>query len=165
MRHHLAVLAAVGRSPILRRIEAGFLLFSTGEWASWLAIVVFAFDRGGATEAGIVGFLIGLPSIVVAPSASLIGDRWPRARVLFASYALQAATMAATAAALMWGSPVVAYIFATLAGTTVGLSRPALSSLLPEVVISPDELTAANVTSGSAEGAGALAGPPRNGVQ
>ena len=164
MRSQLAVISAVGRSPALRRIEGGFLLFSVGEWASWLAIVVYAYDRGGATEAGIVGFVIGVPSIVVAPGAALLGDRWPRARVLLASYLLQAAAMAATAASLLWGPPVLAYAFATVSATTIGLSRPALSSLLPEVVETPDQLTAANVVSGIAEGAGALAGPLLAGV-
>lgn len=164
MRAQLAVISAVSRSPALRRIEGGFLLFSIGEWASWLAIVVYAFGRGGATEAGIVGFVIGVPSIVVAPGAALLGDRWPRARVLLASYVLQAAAMAATAASLLWGPPPLAYAFATIAATTIGLSRPALSSLLPEVVETPDQLTAANVVSGIAEGAGALAGPLLAGV-
>lgn len=164
MRSHLGVLAAIVRSRALRRIEGGFLLFSMGEWASWLAIVIVAFDRGGATEAGIVGFAISIPSIVVAPVASTLGDRWPRARVLLASYGLQAAAMAATAVALVVGPIPLAYGFAAVASVTVGLSRPALSALLPEVVESPDELTAANVTSGIVEGAGALAGPLAAGV-
>jgi MFS family permease len=159
MRKYIAVIGAVGRSSRLRRIEGGFLLFSTGEWATWLAIVVYAFDRGGPGEAGMVGFAMSAPSILVAPIASMLGDRWPRARTLLASYALQAVAMVATAVALLWGPPLVAYGFAAIASTTVGLSRPALASLLPEVVTSPDELTAANVTSGIAEGAGALAGP------
>ncbi len=159
MRYSLAVLRTVIRSPVLRRIQGGFLLFSIGEWATWLAIVVYAFDQGGATEAAIVGFVIGVPSVLVAPAAAIIGDRWPRARVLLASYALQSAVMAATALALVAAPPLIAYLFAMVAGATVVLSRPALSSLLPEVVETPDQLTAANVASGIAEGAGALAGP------
>ena len=146
MRKYLAVIATVVRSPVLRRIEGGFLLFSMGEWAIWLAIVVYAFDRGGPTEAGIVGFVTGLPMIVVAPIAAMLGDRWPRAWTLLASYALQSGAMVATAVALVWGLPVAAYFFAALTFTMIGLSRPALSSLLPEVVPAPpDDLTAANV--------------------
>jgi MFS family permease len=164
MGSHIAVLAAVGRSAVLRRIEGGFLLFSMAEWATWLAIVIVAFDRGGATEAGIVGFAIGVPSIVIAPVAAILGDRWPRARVLIASYALQALAMTGTALALMTGPVPVAYLMAAIAMTTVGLSRPALSAMLPEVVDSPDELTAANVTSGIVEGTGALAGPLAAGI-
>ena len=164
MRKYLAVIATVVRSPVLRRIEGGFLLFSMGEWAIWLAIVVYAFDRGGPTEAGIVGFVTSLPLIVLAPIAAMLGDRWPRAWTLIASYALQSGAMFATAVALAWGPPVSAYFFAGVTFTMIGLSRPALSSLLPEVVRSPDELTAANVGSGVAEGAGALAGPLMAGV-
>ncbi len=164
MRSHVGVLVSIVRSPVLRRIQGGFLLFSMGEWASWLAIVIVAFDRGGATEAGIVGFAISIPSIVVAPLASTLGDRWPRARVLLASYGLQAAAMAATAVALIVGPVPIAYVFAAIASVTVGLSRPALSALLPEVAETPDELTAANVASGIVEGGGALAGPLAAGI-
>ena len=154
-----AFIAAVARDPALRRIEAGFLLFSMGEWASWLAIVVYAFSRGGPAEAGVIGFAVSAPSILVAPTASILGDRWPRARVLLGTYVLQAVTMAATALALALGSAVLGYVLAVIASTIVGLSRPALASLLPEVASTPDDLTAGNVASGMAEGAGALAGP------
>lgn len=159
MPARLAVIATVLRSRTLRRIEGGFLLFSIAEWATWLAVVVYAFDRGGAAEAGIVGFVSGLPSLVVAPAGALLGDRWPRAWVLLGSYILQSVAMAATALAMVLGPALVAYAFATLALTMVGLSRPALSSLLPDVVETPEALTAANVTSGVTEGAGALLGP------
>ncbi len=140
------------------------MLFSIAEWASWLAIVVYAFDQGGASEAAIVGFIIGMPNVLVAPAGAIIGDRWPRARVLLGSYELQCAAMMATSIALVAGPPVVAYIFAMIAGATVGLSRPAFSSLMPEVVETPDQLTAANVAAGIAEGVGALAGPLLAGV-
>lgn len=159
MPARLAVIATVLRSRTLRRIEGGFLLFSVAEWATWLAVVVYAFDRGGAAEAGIVGFVSGLPSLVVAPAGALLGDRWPRAWVLLGSYVLQSVAMAATALAMVLGPALVAYAFATLALTMVGLSRPALSSLLPDVVETPEALTAANVASGVTEGAGALLGP------
>ena len=154
-----AFITAVARDPALRRIESGFLLFSMGEWASWLAIVVYAFSRGGPAEAGVIGFAVSAPSILVAPTASILGDRWPRARVLLGTYVLQAATMAATAVALALDAAALGYVLAVIASTIVGLSRPALASLLPEVAHTPDDLTAANVASGMAEGAGALAGP------
>ncbi len=152
-------ISAVMRNPALRRIEGGFLLFSMGEWASWLAIVVFAYDRGGATEAGLIGFAVGAPSVIVAPAAASIGDRWPRVRVLLGSYVAQAVALAVTAAAFTLGPAILGYVLAVIASTIMGLSRPALASLLPEVARSPDELTAANVASGIAEGAGALFGP------
>ena len=164
MLTRLSFIGAVLRSPVLRRIQSGFLLFNVGEWASWFAIVVYAYGRGGAAEAGVVGFVISAPSIIVAPGAAVLGDRWPRVRVLLGSYVVQAMAMGATVVALVAGAAVVAYALATLATTIISLSRPALASLLPEVSRSPDELTAANVASGIAEGAGALVGPLLAGV-
>ncbi len=157
-------ITAVGRNPAMRRVVGGFFLFTMGEWATWLAIVVFAFDRGGPTEAGLIGFAVSAPSILVAPGASLLGDRWPRARVLFGSYVVQAATMAATALALLLGPALLAYGLAIAVTTLISLGRPAVGSLLPEIARSPDELTAGNVAIGVAEGGGAMAGPLVAGV-
>lgn len=159
-----AFVSAIGRNPTLRRIVGGFLLFTMGEWATWLAIVVFAFQRGGPAEAGVIGFAVSAPSILIAPGASLLGDRWPRARVLFGSYLAQAGLMAATAVVLLLGPALLAYALAIGVTTLISLGRPAVASLLPEVARSPDELTAANVAIGVAEGAGAMAGPLAAGV-
>jgi MFS family permease len=119
---------------------------------------VIAFNRGGAAEAGLIGFAVGLPAIVVAPTAAILGDRWPRSRVMLATYVAQAFVLLAAAAAFVADAPVLGYALGVLASALVGLVRPLLGSLLPEVSGSPEELTAANVASGLCEGAGALIG-------
>jgi MFS family permease len=161
---YLAVIRAALRAPQLRRMVGAFLLFSVGEWATWIGIIVYAYGRGGAGEAGVVACVIYVPSILVAPAASLFGDRFPRARVLVASYALQALSMGGTAIALAAGPPLLAYALATLSATSITLTRPAHGALLPEVVSSPDELAAANMASGTVEGLGALIGPLLAGI-
>lgn len=159
------VLAAVMRSATLRRLMAGFLAFSISEWATWLAIVVYAYARGGATEAATLAFLQLAPSIVVAPLASSLGDRYPRARVLVGTYLFQGLAMGTVALALAVDSPSwVVYAAAIVAATAVTLTRPVQAALLPEVVATPDQLTAANVTSGAAESLGKLIGPIVAGV-
>jgi hypothetical protein len=120
------------RLPSLRRLIPAFLAFSITEWASWIGIVVFAYARGGAVEAGVVAGVVFIPSIIVAPAASMFGDRWPRARVLTGAYGILAASMAATAVALVLAPPIIAYAVATL---------------LPEVAQTPDELAVANAGS------------------
>ncbi|HEX2754812.1 MAG TPA: cyclic nucleotide-binding domain-containing protein, partial [Candidatus Limnocylindrales bacterium] len=55
--------------------------------------------------------------------------------------------------------PLLIYLLATITATLVALSRPIHSALMPEVVTSPDDLTAANVVSGMGESAGSLIGP------
>jgi MFS family permease len=161
----LGVLAGVARNPTLRRVEAAFLAFSIGEWATWIAVVIYAYGRGGATEAGIIAFVQLVPSVIVAPAFGSLGDRYPRARVLVATYVLQGAAMAAVAVALGAGwSPLLVYLLATMTATAVTLTRPVQTAFLPQVVDTPDELTAANVASGTIEGAGTLLGPAFAGV-
>src|SRR5258705_7983585 len=156
----LGVLASVFRNPTLRRLEAAYLIFAFGEWSTWVAVIIYAYGRGGAAEAGVVAFLELAPSVVMAPLVAGLGDRYPRARVLLGTYLVQAALMAAMTIALFIAAPSVAiYVLATMTATAVAVSRPIHASLLPEVVDSPDELTAANVVTGMAEGSGTLLGP------
>lgn len=161
----LGVFVTTLESPTLRRIGFAFLAFSVSEWATWLAMVVYAYGRGGPSEAGIVAFVQLVPSIALAPLASSLGDRLPRARVLTWTYLVQAAALGLVAAALVAGAaPLIVYAAATLAATSITLTRPIQASLLPEVAATPDELTAANALSGAIEGAGSLVGPLAAGV-
>ena len=89
----------------------------------------------------------------------MFGDRRPRARVLAAAYAVVATAMGATAVAMALAPPIVAYLMATLAATSITLVRPAHAALLPQIVRTPEELAVANAASGTVEGLGALIGP------
>ena len=160
----VATARAVLRLPSLRRLIPAFLAFSITEWASWIALVVYAYARGGAAEAGVVAGLVFIPSIVVAPAASTFGDRRPRAQVLVGAYAIVSLSMAGTAIALAVAPPVVAYLAATVAATSITLVRPAHAALMPEVAPTPDTLAVANAASGTVEGLGALIGPLLAGV-
>jgi CRP-like cAMP-binding protein len=162
--HILRVLATVARNGALRRIEGGFLIATIVEWAAWLALVVFAFERGGPLEAGIIGFAVGAPAVIVAPTAAILGDRYPRSRVLLGAYAAQGVALLATGIAFGAGAVAAGYGLGIVAMALVALVRPLISSLLPEVARSPEELTAANVASGMVEGVGALVGSLLAGV-
>ena len=165
MTGRLSVFGAVLRNPILRRVQGAFLAFSIGEWATWISIVIYAYGRGGATEAGFVAFVQLVPSLVVAPIIGSVGDRYPRATVLLGAYLIQGTSMAAAALALVLDlGALIVYALATLTTTAVTLTRPVHNAFLPEVVDSPEELTAANVTSGTIEGAGTLVGPALAGL-
>ena len=160
MTRRFGVLAAVLRSSLLRRLEFAYLLFAFGEWSTWVAVIVYAYGRGGVGEAGLVAFLELAPSVVLAPAVAALGDRFARDLVLLGTYATQAALMAIMAVALAAGSdPLVIYPMAIVTATLVSFSRPVHAALMPEVVVSPDELTAANVVSGMLESAGTLIGP------
>jgi MFS family permease len=160
-----AVFGTVFRNPELRRVELAFAAFNGAEWAVWLAMLVYAYEQGGATEAGIVAFVQLVPATLFAPFASALADRYRPAGVLAGGYAVQAMAMVATAAAVLGGAPApIAYAFAAAAATAVTVTRPAQATLLPGLVRSPDELTATNVVSGWIESAAVLIAPAAAGV-
>ncbi|HET8784389.1 MAG TPA: MFS transporter [Candidatus Limnocylindrales bacterium] len=164
LRRLVDVFSTLRGNSALARVEVAFLLATMVEWAGWLALVVYAFGRGGAGEAGLIGFAVGLPAILVAPVAAILGDRHPRSRVMLGAYLGQALAFAAAAAAFALDAALAGYGLGIVAMALVALTRPLLASILPEIARSPDELTAGNVASGLGEGFGALGGSLAAGV-
>lgn len=144
----------------LRRVLPAFLGFNAAEGATWVAILLYAYDRTGPASLGIVAVVQLLPAAVLAPAAASLGDRFPRERVLSVGYLVQAVAMVATAAAMQLDLPVaVVILFATLAASSLVVTRPTQSALLPSLARTPEELTAANGALGIVEGMGILGGP------
>jgi MFS family permease len=142
----LAVFATVVRSPSLLRVQFALLLFSTAEIASWIAILVYAYDRGGATESGLAAFAQLAPAVLFAPIGAAMGDRIPRIRMLALAHASYAATTLLGGALLFAGADaLLVYGAAILAGLALTLVRPAHAAVLPTIARTPSELTAANV--------------------
>jgi hypothetical protein len=160
MTHRLAVLRRALSSPQLRRVELAFLGFGIAEYGVWVVVLVYAFRRGGTTEAGVIAAVQLMPSAVVAPmTARLIAARGAAA-TLWAGYLAQALSLALTAALMLAGTPsAIVYAGAVVAASAVTLTRPAQGALLPALVQTPAQLTAANVISGWAENVTLLAGP------
>ena len=155
----------MARNPALRRVELAYLGFNLTEWGIWVAILVFAYGRGGASEVALVAVLQLAPAAVVAPLAASFGDRYPRERVLLAAYLLQAAVAGAIAASLLAEAPVaIVYALAAAANTTIALTRPVQAAILPSLSRTPAELTAANVAASSIETTAILIGPAVAGV-
>jgi MFS family permease len=156
----LHAFGGVVRDATLVRIQVAYLGFNMAENGTWVAIIVYAYARGGAAAAGLVAVIQLVPSAIAAPLAAYAGDRFRRDRVLATGYMLQGLTMAFTAAALFASAPVaIVYPLAASAAVSVTLSRPAQSALLPSVTATPEELTAANGVSGVVEGVGLFLGP------
>ena len=161
----LGVLRRTLRSRPLRRALVAYLVFNTAEWATWVAILVWAFDRGGASAAGLVAVVQLIPAGLVAPLGSVLGDRMRRSRALALGYAVQAVTMLVTAGVLaVDASFTVVAITAASAASAVTLTRPVHHAIVPDIARSPDELTAGNSASTTVEGIAAFLGPAASGV-
>jgi predicted MFS family arabinose efflux permease len=160
MREQFRVVLAVARDPGLARIEMAYLGFNMAEYATWTAILVFAYGIGGAGTAALFAAVQLVPSGFVAPFAAYAGDRFRRDRVLLAACLLQSATLAATAIALYARAPLpLTLLVATAAAVSFTITRPVQASILPSITHAPGDLTAANAVSGLAENLALFMGP------
>jgi len=155
-RRRRAFSSLAGNTALLR-VLAAYLLFILTEYAVWIAMQVFAYNRGGTAVAGLVAVAQLAPAAVVAPVAASLADRRSPVVMLAGGYLAQVAGMAGTAAAIGADAPLAAYAAAVFAATAVTTTRPAQSALIPSLAATPDQLTAANVVAGWLEAAGAAA--------
>jgi MFS family permease len=156
----LTVLRRVLANRSLRRVLFAYFAFHVAEFSTWVAVLLYAYDRTGPASVGVVALIQLIPAALVAAPASSLGDRFPRERVLAAGYLGQALAVIATAGAMAAEAPIVlVYSLAAVAASSFVVTRPTQSALLPSLARTPEELTAANGAVGIVEGAGVLAGP------
>jgi len=160
----LHVFRSLAGNAVLLRVLAAYVLFILIEYAVWIAMLVFAYTRGGAVTAGVVAVAQLAPAAVVAPVVAPIADRRSPVALLAGGYLVQTAAVAATAAAVFAGQPLAGYAAVAVAATAMVTTRPAQSALIPSVSATPDQLTAANVVAGWLEAAGVAAAGLLTGV-
>ena len=165
LRESWRAVQAVFHNRSLRQLQLAWAGSIIGTWAYAVALVVFAYDHGGASAVGLVALIRWLPAAIASPFAAILGDRYPRVLVMLASDLLRAAGLATMAVCVLTDAPVgVVYV---LAGTVAVINtafHPAESALLPSLAKTPEELTAANVSSSTIESLGFCVGPALGGV-
>lgn len=155
----------VFRNPALRRIELAWAASMLGTWAYGIAVVVYAYEQGGAKAVGLVGLARWLAAAVASPFAALLGDRYDRRWVMVASDLARAGLIGGAALAASSGAPpIVVYVLAALVGVAATAFRPAQAALTPTLARTPEELTAANVAASTIESVGIFGGPAIGGL-
>jgi len=157
-----------GRPPVRGALKNGRLVrvlgayagSVIGEWALWVAVLVYAYQAGGSKLAGMTSVGLLIPAAVVAPFAGHAADGARPERALFLVYVVEAASLACAAVLAVVGAPawtVIVPIGVAITGIT--FIRPSIAVVVPGLVVSPGDLVAANLLTGNADSVGVLAGP------
>jgi hypothetical protein len=164
-REVVSVLRAAFENPVLRRVGFAYALFGAAEFGVWITLLVFAYGHGGPSASLLMMLVQLIPCIAVGPFLGALADRRRPSRVLCIGYGLQAVSMGAVALAIGLGAPVfLVFTLAPLTSLSITVTRPPQAALLPAIVRTPDELTAANVMTGWTDAAAALVGPAVVGI-
>ena len=149
----------------LRALLAAWLLFGTGTWAFAVAVVVYAFDVGGAGWVAAITAARLLPAMAAAPWTGRLLDRVDRARVAAVGAALVAAAQLGTAFLMGADAPLITIAaLAAVAGAAATAPRPALEALMPALADSPQELTRATAAWSALDNGGFLLGSGLGGI-
>lgn len=156
-------LAPVGtalRNSELRRVLVAYLAAVISEWALWTGLLVYSYEHGGKTVTGLVSLGLFVPGALIAPFAGAAADGPRPSRVLATAYAVQAITLAAAVAAAYSGGPLLTVVMpAAVALAAVSYIRPCFAVVVPGLVVSAGQLTAANLLTGYCVSASVLVGP------
>ena len=168
MGRFAASLQAFGRvfaNPRVRNIQIAGAGSTLGIWAYGVALPVYAYHAGGARAVGLLFFARFVLAALASPWIGILVDRWSRRTVMLTSDLLRAALMAGmTVVASTGGNSRAVYALAIIS-TVVAVSwNPAQAALMPSLVNSPEELTAANVVENTISSVGMFAGPALGGI-
>jgi Cyclic nucleotide-binding domain/Major Facilitator Superfamily len=160
----MQVLGAVARNRGLAGVMLAYAVFGATQNAVWIAMLVYAYNRGGAATAGAVAVAQLVPAALLAPVAASVADRRSPVGVLVGGYLVQVAGMLAAAVAIALDSPLAAYAGAVVASAAVATTRPAQTVVVPGLVHNAEELTAANALTGWIESISVVASSAATGV-
>jgi MFS family permease len=129
-----------------------------------MAFAVLGID-GSGSELGLV-LTVGLvPNVVLVLVGGVVGDRWPRGRVMLCADAIRAVSQGAIAVLLLTGHAQLWQLFVSSAvwGTAAAFFAPASTSVVPETV-SRGRLQQANALLSLTRGVVGLGAPALAGI-
>ena len=161
----LRAFARVFANPALRVLQLAGIGSTLGTWAYGVAISVYAYHAGGAKAVGLICFARWAAAGALAPWVGLLVDRRSRRSIMIASDLGRTVIVASMAALAALDQPsIIVFVLAVLSTVVSTAFPPAQGALLPSLVQSPDELTAANVVMSSVASVGMFAGPALGGL-
>ncbi|HET7689695.1 MAG TPA: MFS transporter [Nocardioidaceae bacterium] len=153
-------IAQVFQNRNLRRIQLAFAGSVIGDWAYSTAVIVWAYDVGGAKAVGIWSAVRLLMMALFSPFAAGLADKYSRKLIMIAADLTRALFIVAATACLVLDTPAAPiFVLATITGLLSSAFRPAQAALLPSLVDSPEQLTASNGASSTIESLGFFLGP------
>jgi predicted MFS family arabinose efflux permease len=161
----LSSLADVFSSPDLRRLQLAWAGFYISEWASFVALSIYAYRVGGAGAVGLLGVVRTLPSTLGVLAGTAFADRTQRERVLLGVHLIRALTLGLAALVLAADGPAwVVFLLAALTSVAGAAYRPSHLAIVPMLARTPQELVATNVSASTFEGIAVLVGPAIAGI-
>ena len=161
----LQAFARVFANPPVRNLQLAGAGSTLAAWAYGVALPVYAYHAGGKYAVGVLFFARFVLAALASPWLGLIADRWSRRSVMLTSDLLRCGIMAGmTAVASAGGNAYAVYVLAIASTPIASAWGPAEAALMPSLVDSPAELTAANVVENTISSVGMFAGPALGGV-
>ncbi|MFL5920450.1 MAG: MFS transporter, partial [Gaiellaceae bacterium] len=140
LRESFRALREVFRNRALRQLQLAWAGSIIGSWAYAVALVVYAYHQGGASAVALVAVIRWIPAAVASPFASILGDRYPRVRVMLSADLLRASALVAMAVCVFTDAPAaIVYVLASIAAVLATVFDPAQSALIPSLARTPEE--------------------------
>jgi MFS family permease len=135
-------LRALG-SPNFRRYYTGQAISMIGTWMQSVAVMWLAYRLSGSTVfTGFVGFLMGMPHLVLSPFAGVLGDRVNRRKLLIAvlsAMALQSVLLAVLTSRNLMTLPLLAALV-LFAGICNAFEIPTRQSIFVQMLEKREDL-------------------------
>ncbi len=130
-------------APGVRLLMLAFGVLSLAQYAVTTALAIYGFTEAGALGAGLAGARV-LPSTVAGVFGGKVAARARPAFVLLGGTAGEVLALAAVSGAVLTGAPFALVLAVAMVDAVVMMVyRPAQARLLPALVRTPSELTAA----------------------